>query len=100
MHASDKLTTYNAYVTGFGATKRIVVWDTTARDLTLPQTLFVFGHEMGQTFSITFTWALHSEPFCCLPGSGSSSASPKPRSPATAQFGRSVPSATGLRSPC
>jgi Zn-dependent protease with chaperone function len=39
MHASDKVTTYNAYVTGFGATKRIVVWDTTARDLTLPQTL-------------------------------------------------------------
>jgi Zn-dependent protease with chaperone function len=47
MHASDKVTTYNAYVTGFGATKRIVVWDTTARDLTLPQTLFVFGHETG-----------------------------------------------------
>ncbi|MGA3125955.1 MAG: M48 family metallopeptidase [Candidatus Korobacteraceae bacterium] len=47
MHASDKVTTYNAYVTGFGATKRIVVWDTTARDLTLPQTLFIFGHEMG-----------------------------------------------------
>jgi STE24 endopeptidase len=47
MRASDKVTTYNAYVTGFGATKRIVVWDTTARDLTLPQTLFIFGHEMG-----------------------------------------------------
>ena len=47
MHASEKVTTYNAYVTGFGATKRIVVWDTTARDLTLPQTLFVFAHEMG-----------------------------------------------------
>jgi len=47
MHASRKVTTYNAYVTGFGATKRIVVWDTTARDLTLPQTLFVFAHEMG-----------------------------------------------------
>ena len=47
MHASDKVTTYNAYVTGFGATKRIVVWDTTARDLTIGQTLFVFGHEMG-----------------------------------------------------
>ena len=47
MRASDKVTTYNAYVTGFGATKRIVVWDTTARDLTLPQILFVFGHEMG-----------------------------------------------------
>jgi Zn-dependent protease with chaperone function len=47
MHASDKVTTYNAYVTGFGATKRIVVWDTTARDLTRPQVLFIFGHEMG-----------------------------------------------------
>ncbi len=47
MHASDKVTTYNAYVTGFGATKRIVVWDTTARDLTRPQILFIFGHEMG-----------------------------------------------------
>jgi len=47
MHASEKVTTYNAYVTGFGATKRIVVWDNTARDLTLPQTLFVFAHELG-----------------------------------------------------
>ena len=47
MRASDKVTTYNAYVTGFGATKRIVVWDNTARDLTLPQILFVFGHELG-----------------------------------------------------
>jgi Zn-dependent protease with chaperone function len=47
MRASDKVTTYNAYVTGIGSTKRIVVWDNTARDLTLPQTLFVFGHEMG-----------------------------------------------------
>ncbi len=47
MHASDKVTTYNAYVTGIGATKRIVVWDTTARDMTLPQTLYIFGHEMG-----------------------------------------------------
>lgn len=47
MKASDKVTTYNAYVTGFGATKRVVVWDNTARDLTIPETLFVFGHEMG-----------------------------------------------------
>jgi STE24 endopeptidase len=47
MKASEKVTTYNAYVTGFGATKRVVVWDNTARDLTVPETLFVFGHEMG-----------------------------------------------------
>lgn len=47
MKASQKVTTYNAYVTGIGATKRVVVWDNTARDLTIPETLFVFGHEMG-----------------------------------------------------
>ena len=47
MEASEKVTTYNAYVTGIGATKRVVVWDNTARDLTIPETLFVFGHEMG-----------------------------------------------------
>ncbi len=47
MAASDKVTTYNAYVTGIGASKRVVVWDNTSRDLTVPETLFVFGHEMG-----------------------------------------------------
>ena len=47
MNASAKVTTYNAYVTGIGATKRVVVWDNTAHDLTVPETLFVFGHEMG-----------------------------------------------------
>jgi STE24 endopeptidase len=47
MEASAKVTTYNAYVTGLGATKRVVVWDNTAHDLTVPETLFVFGHEMG-----------------------------------------------------
>ena len=47
MAASDKVTTYNAYVTGIGASKRVVVWDNTSRDLTRPETMFVFGHEMG-----------------------------------------------------
>ena len=47
MNASEKYTTLNAYVTGFGATKRVVVWDTTIKRMTVPQTLFVFGHEMG-----------------------------------------------------
>ena len=47
MKASEKVTTYNAYVTGLGATKRIVVWDNTARDLTIPETQFIFGHELG-----------------------------------------------------
>jgi STE24 endopeptidase len=47
MKASAKVTTLNAYVTGFGASKRVVVWDTSIQKLTTPEILFVFGHEMG-----------------------------------------------------
>jgi len=47
MQASDKVTTYNAYVTGIGASKRVVVWDNTAKNMTIPETMFVFGHEQG-----------------------------------------------------
>jgi STE24 endopeptidase len=37
----------NAYVTGFGATKRIVLWDTLLAKLSPEQVLVVMGHEMG-----------------------------------------------------
>lgn len=37
----------NAYVTGFGATKRIVLWDTIVAKLEPNQVLFVTAHEMG-----------------------------------------------------
>jgi len=47
MKASEKVTMPNAYVTGFGASKRVVVWDTTIEKMTVLETLFVFGHEMG-----------------------------------------------------
>lgn len=47
MGAGEKTTTLNAYVTGFGASKRIVVWDTTIAKMTKPQIVFVVGHEMG-----------------------------------------------------
>ncbi len=47
MNASSKTTGLNAYVTGFGASKRVVVWDNTIAKATIPETLFVFGHEMG-----------------------------------------------------
>jgi STE24 endopeptidase len=47
MKASEKLNSLNAYVSGFGASKRVVVWDTTIGKLSTPETLFVFGHEMG-----------------------------------------------------
>jgi Zn-dependent protease with chaperone function len=47
MGASEKTNELNAYVTGIGASKRIVVWDTTIAKLDTPQTVFVVGHEMG-----------------------------------------------------
>jgi Zn-dependent protease with chaperone function len=37
----------NAYVTGIGATKRIVLWDTILAKLAPSQVLFVTAHEMG-----------------------------------------------------
>jgi Zn-dependent protease with chaperone function len=47
MRASDKLKSLNAYVTGIGASKRVVVWDNTIEKMNTSQILFVFGHEMG-----------------------------------------------------
>jgi len=47
MNASEKLNSLNAYVSGLGASKRVVVWDTTIAKMTAPQIQFVFGHEMG-----------------------------------------------------
>lgn len=47
MQASEKSNELNAYVTGLGSSKRIVVWDTTIAKMTTPQIVFVIGHEMG-----------------------------------------------------
>lgn len=47
MSAGEKTTGLNAYVTGFGASKRVVVWDTTIAKMNTPQIVFVAGHETG-----------------------------------------------------
>jgi len=47
MKASEKSNGLNAYVTGLGATKRLVLWDTTTERLPDDEILFVFGHESG-----------------------------------------------------
>ncbi|MFP5276146.1 MAG: M48 family metallopeptidase [Acidobacteriota bacterium] len=47
MKASVKTNGLNAYVSGIGATKRIVVWDTTAGRIPDDEVLFIFGHESG-----------------------------------------------------
>jgi Zn-dependent protease with chaperone function len=47
MRASEKTNAINAYVTGFGASKRVVMWDTTIAKTTNDEALFVVGHELG-----------------------------------------------------
>ncbi len=44
---SERTTKINAYVSGFGASQRIVLWDTTLERLAKDEILFVMGHEMG-----------------------------------------------------
>jgi STE24 endopeptidase len=64
MKASEKVNAIDAYVTGFGASKRVVVFDTTVAKMTTPESLFVVGHEMGHYVlghipkGIAFTGAL------------------------------------------
>jgi Zn-dependent protease with chaperone function len=58
MKASEKTTELNAYVTGLGASKRVVVWDNTIKKMTIPETLFVFGHEMGHYVLNHIYWGL------------------------------------------
>jgi len=47
MDASTRSTGANAYVTGLGSSKRIVVWDTTLRIESPSEILFTYGHEQG-----------------------------------------------------
>ena len=47
MNASTKTNALNAYVNGVGASKRVVVWDTTLRLMNEDETLLVLGHETG-----------------------------------------------------
>jgi Zn-dependent protease with chaperone function len=47
MKASEKSNGLNAYVSGIGPTKRIVVWDTTAGRIPDDEIQFVFAHESG-----------------------------------------------------
>jgi Zn-dependent protease with chaperone function len=44
---SRETKTVNAYVTGLGSTKRIVLWDTTLQKLRPDEILFIMGHEMA-----------------------------------------------------
>ncbi len=45
--ASRRTTTLNAYVSGFGSTRRVVVYDNLLRDLTPAEARVVIAHELG-----------------------------------------------------
>jgi len=47
MMASQKTNGVNAYVTGLGTSKRVVIWDTTIQKTTSNEALFIVGHELG-----------------------------------------------------
>jgi Zn-dependent protease with chaperone function len=47
MKASEKTNQINAYVTGIGASKRVVIWDTTIQKTSTDEELFIIGHELG-----------------------------------------------------
>lgn len=47
MDASRRTAKHNAYFTGLGRTKRVVLWDTLLADYGRPATLAVLAHELG-----------------------------------------------------
>ena len=55
MDASSRTREVNAYVSGLGASKRVVVWDTTLKTMGPDELLLVLGHETGH-------YALHHIP--------------------------------------
>jgi STE24 endopeptidase len=54
---SEDTKALNAYVNGFGRTKRIVLWDTIIKALDRRQLLVVMGHEMGH-YVLDHVWKL------------------------------------------
>ena len=54
---SEDTKAINAYVNGFGATQRIVLWDTIIKAMDRPQLLAVMGHEMGH-YVLKHVWQL------------------------------------------
>lgn len=58
MDASRRSTGANAYVTGLGTSKRIVVWDTTLKIETPNEILFTYGHEQGHYVLHHVVWGV------------------------------------------
>ncbi|MGB9377798.1 MAG: M48 family metallopeptidase [Mycobacteriales bacterium] len=69
--ASRRTTSLNAYVSGFGSTRRIVVYDTLLKDAPPAEVRLVVAHELGHAKRNDVLWgtlvgALGSAAACCL----------------------------------
>ncbi len=65
MRASHKVTGMNAYVTGFGPSKRFVIWDTTITAATPDELAGIFGHELGHYALHHVVMGVRSVRRCC-----------------------------------
>ena len=57
---SEKTNALNAYVTGIGPNARIVMWDTTLKQLKDKEILFIMAHEMGHYVMKHIYWGVAS----------------------------------------
>ena len=66
MDASRRTTAANAYVTGLGHTKRVVLYDNLVKDFTPPEMRMVVAHELGHVHhhdTRTAVWLAIVAPF-------------------------------------
>ncbi len=60
VNMSEKTNALNAYVTGIGLNSRIVMWDTTLKQLKDKEILFIMAHEMGHYVMKHIYWGVAS----------------------------------------
>lgn len=60
VNMSEKTKSLNAYVTGIGSNSRIVLWDTTLKQLSENEILFIMAHEMAHYVKKHIYWAVAS----------------------------------------
>lgn len=68
MDASRRTAKHNAYVTGIGRTRRVVLWDTLLADCEAPATIAVLAHELGHWRRHHVQWLLGLSSAALLPG--------------------------------
>lgn len=61
VNMSEKTNSLNAYVTGIGSNSRIVLWDTTLKQLSDDEILFIMAHEMAHYVKKHIYWGMAGE---------------------------------------